>query len=214
MEAERTAGEAFSPLGPGEEGRGSGRPGLEQHPPPCPLELSPPFLRHSAGSPCGVGVGSEHGGETLGIAVSLWPRACARACPCGRPHHPLPTVPLLSTPSACTCATSGCGPRAGTRSQGGISSEKRCFPECPHLALSSPGTLGEPRDSGLLGADSAFLGSQKGTAPSPLSYFPQMIGNRRSDEPTKTKKGLSIFLDAARWNRGESQGEVAGPRPP
>ncbi|XP_039102079.1 rho guanine nucleotide exchange factor 1 isoform X2 [Hyaena hyaena] len=33
----------------------------------------------------------------------------------------------------------------------------------------------------------------------------KMIGNRRSDEPTKTKKGLSIFLDAARWNRGESQ---------
>ncbi|KAF0878910.1 ARHG1 factor, partial [Crocuta crocuta] len=33
----------------------------------------------------------------------------------------------------------------------------------------------------------------------------KMIGNRRSEEPTKTKKGLSIFLDAARWNRGESQ---------
>ncbi|XP_036201989.1 rho guanine nucleotide exchange factor 1 isoform X5 [Myotis myotis] len=29
--------------------------------------------------------------------------------------------------------------------------------------------------------------------------------NRRSDEPTKTKKGLSSFLDAARWNRGEPQ---------
>ncbi|KAJ1073261.1 hypothetical protein K5549_015771 [Capra hircus] len=36
----------------------------------------------------------------------------------------------------------------------------------------------------------------------------KMIGNRRSDEPTKTKKGLSSFLDAARWNRGETQGEV------
>ncbi|XP_045632782.1 rho guanine nucleotide exchange factor 1 isoform X4 [Ursus americanus] len=33
----------------------------------------------------------------------------------------------------------------------------------------------------------------------------KMMGNRRSDEPTKTKKGLSIFLDAARWNRGEPQ---------
>uniref|UniRef100_A0A673UN99 Rho guanine nucleotide exchange factor 1 n=1 Tax=Suricata suricatta TaxID=37032 RepID=A0A673UN99_SURSU len=33
----------------------------------------------------------------------------------------------------------------------------------------------------------------------------KMIGNRRSDEPTKTKKGLSIFLDAARWNRAEPQ---------
>uniref|UniRef100_A0A8C7CH73 Rho guanine nucleotide exchange factor 1 n=1 Tax=Neovison vison TaxID=452646 RepID=A0A8C7CH73_NEOVI len=33
----------------------------------------------------------------------------------------------------------------------------------------------------------------------------KMMGNRRSDEPTKTKKGLSILLDAARWNRGEPQ---------
>ncbi|XP_032341802.1 rho guanine nucleotide exchange factor 1 isoform X2 [Camelus ferus] len=33
----------------------------------------------------------------------------------------------------------------------------------------------------------------------------KVIGNRRSDEPTKTKKGLSSFLDAARWNRGEPQ---------
>lgn len=40
------------------------------------------------------------------------------------------------------------------------------------------------------------------------------MGNRRSDEPTKTKKGLSIFLDAARWNRGEPQGEVPGLCPP
>uniref|UniRef100_A0A667HWM4 Rho guanine nucleotide exchange factor 1 n=1 Tax=Lynx canadensis TaxID=61383 RepID=A0A667HWM4_LYNCA len=38
----------------------------------------------------------------------------------------------------------------------------------------------------------------------------KMIGNRRSDEPTKTKKGLSIFLDAARWNRGEPQAEKPG----
>ncbi|XP_066229739.1 rho guanine nucleotide exchange factor 1 isoform X3 [Saccopteryx leptura] len=34
----------------------------------------------------------------------------------------------------------------------------------------------------------------------------KVMGNRRSDEPTKTKKGLSSFLDAARWNRGETQG--------
>uniref|UniRef100_A0A8C4LC07 Rho guanine nucleotide exchange factor 1 n=1 Tax=Equus asinus asinus TaxID=83772 RepID=A0A8C4LC07_EQUAS len=33
---------------------------------------------------------------------------------------------------------------------------------------------------------------------------------KRSDEPTKTKKGLSSFLDAARWNRVEPQGEVPG----
>ncbi|XP_075392317.1 rho guanine nucleotide exchange factor 1 isoform X1 [Tenrec ecaudatus] len=31
----------------------------------------------------------------------------------------------------------------------------------------------------------------------------KVIGNRRSDEPPKTKKGLSSILDAARWNRGE-----------
>ncbi|XP_068849323.1 rho guanine nucleotide exchange factor 1 [Capricornis sumatraensis] len=42
----------------------------------------------------------------------------------------------------------------------------------------------------------------------------KMIGNRRSDEPTKTKKGLSSFLDAARWNRGETQGEVPNIRNP
>ncbi|KAM5297836.1 rho guanine nucleotide exchange factor 1 isoform 3-T5 [Glossophaga mutica] len=39
----------------------------------------------------------------------------------------------------------------------------------------------------------------------------KVMGNRRSDEPTtKTKKGLSSFLDAARWNRGEPQAEKPG----
>uniref|UniRef100_A0A2K6LT84 Rho guanine nucleotide exchange factor 1 n=3 Tax=Rhinopithecus bieti TaxID=61621 RepID=A0A2K6LT84_RHIBE len=33
----------------------------------------------------------------------------------------------------------------------------------------------------------------------------KVMGNRRSDEPAKTKKGLSSILDAARWNRGEPQ---------
>ncbi|XP_074163108.1 rho guanine nucleotide exchange factor 1 isoform X6 [Sminthopsis crassicaudata] len=33
----------------------------------------------------------------------------------------------------------------------------------------------------------------------------KMSGNRRADDPPKTKKGLSIILDAARWNRGEAQ---------
>ncbi|XP_023988542.1 rho guanine nucleotide exchange factor 1 isoform X6 [Physeter macrocephalus] len=33
----------------------------------------------------------------------------------------------------------------------------------------------------------------------------KVMGNRRSEETTKTKKGLSSFLDAARWNRGEPQ---------
>ncbi|MEJ1285314.1 Rho guanine nucleotide exchange factor (GEF) 1 [Cricetulus griseus] len=31
----------------------------------------------------------------------------------------------------------------------------------------------------------------------------KVMGNRRSDEPTKTKKGFSSILDPARWNRGE-----------
>lgn len=52
--------------------------------------------------------------------------------------------------------------------------------------------------------------------------FPQVMGNRRSDEPPKTKKGLSSILDPARWNRGEPSGKRAslsltlsvGPRPP
>ncbi|XP_047385371.1 rho guanine nucleotide exchange factor 1 isoform X3 [Sciurus carolinensis] len=33
----------------------------------------------------------------------------------------------------------------------------------------------------------------------------KVMGNKRSDEPPKTKKGLSSILDAARWNRGEPQ---------
>ncbi|XP_006871575.1 PREDICTED: LOW QUALITY PROTEIN: rho guanine nucleotide exchange factor 1 [Chrysochloris asiatica] len=33
----------------------------------------------------------------------------------------------------------------------------------------------------------------------------KVMGNRRSDEPPKTKKGLSSILDPARWNRGDSQ---------
>lgn len=60
------------------------------------------------------------------------------ACVSVRPHCPLPAVLPWSTPSACTCGTLGCGPRVGTRSPGGISFGKRCFPECPNLALSSP----------------------------------------------------------------------------
>uniref|UniRef100_A0A7N4PWJ9 Rho guanine nucleotide exchange factor 1 n=1 Tax=Sarcophilus harrisii TaxID=9305 RepID=A0A7N4PWJ9_SARHA len=35
----------------------------------------------------------------------------------------------------------------------------------------------------------------------------KMSGNRRADDPPKTKKGLSIILDAARRNWGETQGE-------
>ncbi|CAH7383332.1 rho guanine nucleotide exchange factor 1 isoform X4 [Phodopus roborovskii] len=31
----------------------------------------------------------------------------------------------------------------------------------------------------------------------------KVMGNRRSDEPPKTKKGFSSILDPARWNRGE-----------
>ncbi|KAM4825917.1 rho guanine nucleotide exchange factor 1 isoform 2-T2 [Thomomys bottae] len=39
----------------------------------------------------------------------------------------------------------------------------------------------------------------------------KVMGNRRTDEPPKTKKGLSSILDAARWNRGEPPGEKPGP---
>ena len=42
-----------------------------------------------------------------------------------------------------------------------------------------------------------------------LPALSQVMGNRRSDEPAKTKKGLSSILDAARWNRGEPQGKAA-----
>uniref|UniRef100_A0A4X2KJT1 Rho guanine nucleotide exchange factor 1 n=1 Tax=Vombatus ursinus TaxID=29139 RepID=A0A4X2KJT1_VOMUR len=39
--------------------------------------------------------------------------------------------------------------------------------------------------------------------------------NRRTDDPPKPKKGLSIILDAARWNRGEAPGGPdACPSPP
>ncbi|XP_019484620.1 PREDICTED: rho guanine nucleotide exchange factor 1 isoform X4 [Hipposideros armiger] len=48
--------------------------------------------------------------------------------------------------------------------------------------------------------------SKSGDKKSGRNFFrKKVMGNRRSDEPTKTKKGLSSFLDAARWNRGEPQ---------
>lgn len=116
------------------------------------------------------------------------------------------TVPPWSTPSACTCVTSACGRRVGTKSQGGISSEKRCFPEYPNLVLSSPETL--------WGAIPLCYWLRSTQPPLTFPSALQVMGNRRSDEPTKTKKGLSSFLDAARWNRGEPQGEMPSLRPP
>nr|XP_055166579.1 rho guanine nucleotide exchange factor 1 isoform X1 [Nyctereutes procyonoides]XP_055166580.1 rho guanine nucleotide exchange factor 1 isoform X1 [Nyctereutes procyonoides]XP_055166581.1 rho guanine nucleotide exchange factor 1 isoform X1 [Nyctereutes procyonoides]XP_055166583.1 rho guanine nucleotide exchange factor 1 isoform X1 [Nyctereutes procyonoides]XP_055166584.1 rho guanine nucleotide exchange factor 1 isoform X1 [Nyctereutes procyonoides] len=48
--------------------------------------------------------------------------------------------------------------------------------------------------------------TKSGDKKSGMNFFrKKVMGNRRSDEPTKTKKGLSIFLDPARWNRGEPQ---------
>ncbi|KAM5236836.1 rho guanine nucleotide exchange factor 1 [Ctenodactylus gundi] len=38
-----------------------------------------------------------------------------------------------------------------------------------------------------------------------IFFRKKVPGNRRSDEPPKTKKGLSSILDPARWNRGETQ---------
>ena len=82
------------------------------------------------------GWGGRRAEEAVGAAGPLrpWEPTCLSV----RPHCPLPTVPPWSTPSACTCGTLGCGPRAGTRSPGGISFGKRCFPERPNRALSSP----------------------------------------------------------------------------
>jgi hypothetical protein len=80
----------------------------------------------------------------------------------------------------------------------------------PNLAFASSGTP-HPRGSlltGDLGSDSAVyhLGNIKFPF---LPTLPQVMGNRRSDEPPKTKKGLSSILDAARWNRAEPPGTVA-----
>uniref|UniRef100_A0A2K6UW93 Rho guanine nucleotide exchange factor 1 n=1 Tax=Saimiri boliviensis boliviensis TaxID=39432 RepID=A0A2K6UW93_SAIBB len=53
-----------------------------------------------------------------------------------------------------------------------------------------------------------YLGvrTKSGDKKSGRNFFrKKVMGNRRSDEPAKTKKGLSSILDAARWNRGEPQ---------
>ncbi|XP_012888119.1 PREDICTED: rho guanine nucleotide exchange factor 1 isoform X3 [Dipodomys ordii] len=69
-----------------------------------------------------------------------------------------------------------------------------------------------------------YLGvrTKSGDKKSGRNFFrKKVMGNRRSDEPPKTKKGLSSILDAARWNRGEPpapdfrhlKGEVDGEKP-
>lgn len=116
--------------------------------PACPLDPLP-FPQPLSGKWWGWG-GKGTWGEAVGQQC-VRPRTLTVPSP----------VPLWSTPSACTCATLGCGPRVGTRSRGGISSEKRCFPECPSLALSFPKTPGKPPDSVPLGAGSTSLASQK-----------------------------------------------------
>jgi len=78
----------------------------------------------------------------------------------------------------------------------------------------------EEKSAAVVNAVSLYLRhlgvrTKSGDKKSGRNFFrKKMMGNRRSDEPTKTKKGLSIFLDAARWNRGEPQGEVPGLCPP
>ncbi|XP_032244550.1 rho guanine nucleotide exchange factor 1 isoform X4 [Phoca vitulina] len=69
----------------------------------------------------------------------------------------------------------------------------------------------EEKSAAVVNAVSLYLRhlgvrTKSGDKKSGRNFFrKKMMGNRRSDEPTKTKKGLSIFLDAARWNRGEPQ---------
>uniref|UniRef100_A0A0A0MXI4 Rho guanine nucleotide exchange factor 1 n=1 Tax=Papio anubis TaxID=9555 RepID=A0A0A0MXI4_PAPAN len=59
-----------------------------------------------------------------------------------------------------------------------------------------------------IGVYMRYLGvrTKSGDKKSGRNFFrKKVMGNRRSDEPAKTKKGLSSILDAARWNRGEPQ---------
>ncbi|XP_048225235.1 rho guanine nucleotide exchange factor 1 isoform X2 [Perognathus longimembris pacificus] len=69
-----------------------------------------------------------------------------------------------------------------------------------------------------------YLGvrTKSGDKKSGRNFFrKKVMGKGRSDEPPKTKKGLSSILDAARWNRGEPpapdfrhpKGEVDGEKP-
>uniref|UniRef100_F7DVU8 Rho guanine nucleotide exchange factor 1 n=1 Tax=Ornithorhynchus anatinus TaxID=9258 RepID=F7DVU8_ORNAN len=44
------------------------------------------------------------------------------------------------------------------------------------------------------------------------NFFRKKVG-RRSDDPPKTKKGLSSILDSARWNRTDNLGESSKPLP-
>ncbi|XP_027622511.1 rho guanine nucleotide exchange factor 1 isoform X4 [Tupaia chinensis] len=53
--------------------------------------------------------------------------------------------------------------------------------------------------------------TKSGDKKSGRNFFRKKVMNRRSEEPPKTKKGLSSILDAARWNRAEPQGEKPGP---
>lgn len=104
MEAERTAGEAFSPLGPGEEDWGSGSWARNNI-----LVLSSgalsPFLRHSAGSGCGVvGGANEEGKAQEQQCPCSHRRVCVHArvgaltvpspqCRCGQRHQPVHAPP-------------------------------------------------------------------------------------------------------------------------
>lgn len=166
MEAERAAAQAFRLLGLREEARGAGCGG-------APLALSrgapSPVLRWEQEVVVGLGWDAVWEGKAVGHSVHV---------------RPLLTVPLWSTPSACTCVTLACGRRVGTKSQGGISSEKRCFPEYPNLALSSPEILWGPRDSVPLGCNPSMLLAQKYPAPSRLPLCPAGDGEpavRRAD---------------------------------
>ncbi|XP_040832103.1 rho guanine nucleotide exchange factor 1 isoform X3 [Ochotona curzoniae] len=72
-------------------------------------------------------------------------------------------------------------------------------------------SVDEERSAAVVGAISLYMRhlgvrTKSGDKKSGRNFFrKKMMGNRRSDEPPKTKKGLSSILDAARWNRGEPQ---------
>ncbi|XP_012589094.1 PREDICTED: rho guanine nucleotide exchange factor 1 isoform X2 [Condylura cristata] len=68
----------------------------------------------------------------------------------------------------------------------------------------------EEKSAAVLSAISLYMRhlgvrTKSGDKKSGRNFFrKKVMGNRRSDEPSKTKKGLSSFLDPARWNRGET----------
>lgn len=169
-EAEGMAGEAFSPLGPREEDRGSGAR-------PYPLEPPPPSSDTQLEAVVGLGWEANAEGKA-------WGQQCphGHGCVCICAHIGALTVPSPQ----CRCGqrrqpvpASPWGADQERRQEVGeeFLPKKGAFPlsaqTWPFPPLEAPG---EPRDSGLLRSDSALLGSQRCIAPSPLSLLPSDDG--------------------------------------